>query len=277
MPPDDAATVVVVAHPDDEVLGAGGWLQRHPAAHVLHMTDGAPADGVDARAAGFADARAYAAQRRREATAALSLAGHGPDQVGCLGAVDKQASLAMPALAWKLAARLLKQQAVLVLTHAYEGGHPDHDATAFIVHAAAALFPQCAAPAVAPQIFELASYHGGGADSGELVVGRFLAAPDENAASAEEEVSLSDREVATKRRMLAAFATQRSTLDLMTAKGDVARERFRPAPRYVFTAPPHAGALAYETSRWGGPSARGTEFRERARLALRALALEEPL
>src|SRR3978361_1257873 len=101
--PDDGALMIVVAHPDDEVIGAGGWLQRHPAAHVIHVTDGAPRDDADARAAGFADGRSYAEVRRREAAAALSLAGHDPEHMSSLGAVDKEASLDMPALVLKLA------------------------------------------------------------------------------------------------------------------------------------------------------------------------------
>ena len=42
--------------------------------------------------------------------------------------------------------------------------------------------------------------------------------------------------------MLEAFASQRSTL----AKFPLDSECFRPAPRYDFTTPPHAGALYYE-------------------------------
>ena len=52
--------LIVAAHPDDDVLGAGALLTQASKAAVVYVTDGAPRDGADARAHGFADAAAYA-------------------------------------------------------------------------------------------------------------------------------------------------------------------------------------------------------------------------
>ncbi|HSU84187.1 MAG TPA: PIG-L family deacetylase, partial [Thermoanaerobaculia bacterium] len=61
------------------------------------------------------------------------------------------------------------------------------------------------------------------------------------------------------RRMIEAFATQAETLrPFLPPRG----ERFRPAPSYDFTRPPHEGRLQYEI--WGFPID-GKRWREAAR------------
>ena len=66
---------MVVAHPDDETVGAGATLPLFRRLLLVHATDGAPRDLADARAVGFADAAGYAAARRRELDAALAAGG----------------------------------------------------------------------------------------------------------------------------------------------------------------------------------------------------------
>ena len=46
--------MIVVAHPDDETIALGGQINRLRDALLLHVTDGAPRDGEDARHHGFA-------------------------------------------------------------------------------------------------------------------------------------------------------------------------------------------------------------------------------
>ena len=63
-------TLVIQAHPDDEVIGLGAHLTRLNRGSILHVTDGAPHDGHDATANGFAGAHEYSRARRAELEAA---------------------------------------------------------------------------------------------------------------------------------------------------------------------------------------------------------------
>ena len=63
--------MIVVAHPDDETIGMGAQLCRFDDALLVQVTDGAPRDGHDAAAHGFATLADYAAARRARAGGAL--------------------------------------------------------------------------------------------------------------------------------------------------------------------------------------------------------------
>jgi len=209
---------------------------------LVHVTDGAPRMLADAAAAGFDTPAAYAAARRGELMAALRIAGGSPELVE-LGVVDQDASLDMAGIARRLVQLFRAHGTEAVITHAYEGGHPDHDAAAFAVHAAAGQRP----------VLEFAGYHADAA--GALVTGRFLPGPEALI------VTLTDAERAQKRAMLDCFETQAAILGAF----DAGTESFRLAPTYDFTAPPVAGRLNYECWGWAMTGAR---WRELARGAL---------
>jgi LmbE family N-acetylglucosaminyl deacetylase len=126
----------------------------------------------------------------------------------------------------------------LVFTHAYEGGHPDHDATTFAVHVAARLVAR--AGGIAPLVLEFPLYR---AVDGSMAAQCFV--PSD--AAREVALPLSPRSRARKRLMLACHATQARTL----ARFSVEVERFRRAPAYDFTALPNDGVLYYERFDWG--------------------------
>jgi LmbE family N-acetylglucosaminyl deacetylase len=258
---------VVVAHPDDETIAAGGSLHLMRRVLLVHVTDGAPLQLGDAAREGFDTPSAYAAARERELRDALGRSGAQPERV-TLGVPDQEASAAIPQIADRLGALFRAHGVRHALTHAYEGGHPDHDAVALAVHLACG------------EVFEFAGYHAapeGGIRTGVFVEpsrsGRGLGeaasackaltpplSRGERGKDAEIVVTLSPQELARKRAMIACFRTQAKIL----SQFDPARERFRAAPAYDFTAPAHEGRLLYEE--WGWMS--GAEWRRSARAAL---------
>ena len=237
-PPDAWAgcrVLVIVAHPDDEVLGCGALLAGLHDVRIVHVTDGAPRDNQDGVRRGFRDPADYAEARRLEALAALALAGIPADRVTGLGIPDQEASLHLATIARRLAS--LIGGAEIVLTHAFEGGHSDHDAVAFAVRAALDL---CGSRA---DLFEMPFYHG---DDLGWVRQRFAANPTSVPSAPPLIRALCPDERRLKAAMLAAHATQRDTLSAFALD----TERFRRAPDHDFTRRPHAGPLLYERHGW---------------------------
>ena len=249
--------MIVVAHPDDETMALGGQLWRMPDALLLHVTDGAPRDGEDARRHGFAVLGDYAAARQGELAAALITGQAAGVRTAAIGLPDKEAVHSLTQLSRQLLQLMRQELPAAVLTHAYEGGHPDHDAAAFAVHAACRLLTAADRPA----IIEMPFYH---LHDGEMVTGRFLPS-----SSREITVPLGKSEIRRKHLMAECFRTQREMLGYF----DLSPERFRPAPAYDFREPPYFGTLLYETFGWG---ITGADWRKHAEKALVELGLSQP-
>lgn len=253
----DAADVgIVFAHPDDETIGCGAQLARWAGATLVLVTDGAPVNLKDAHALGFATAAEYAAVRRRELGHALVIAGVPADAPLTLDIPDQQVSHRLVELTHRLIEIIETRNLGVLCTHAYEGGHPDHDATAFAVHAAARLLE---ARGRSVLVLEMPFYQAG---DGDMARQRFAPAAD----IPEITVRLSPEEQALKRRMMAAYRTQAAILGPFEVK----TEHFRVAPRYDFTVLPNRGRLLYEQQDWG---LTGAEWIVLARAALADLGL----
>ncbi|MGD0674481.1 MAG: PIG-L family deacetylase [Polyangiaceae bacterium] len=261
-----AAVLLVAAHPDDETVGFGitmgtlahaGWQVR-----ILHVTDGSPRNAeLRASLAGYT--REQAAQvRRDELRAAVRASGfEDPDTIllPSLGVVDQEAAFAIVPIARQVAQFIETQRPAIVVTHPYEGGHPDHDAVAFAVHAAVRIVRGGGATAIGHA--EMTSYHRAG-DS--VVTGRFRSdgANPPCGRGRTERLDAEGRE--RKIRMLEAFASQAGVL----AQFGAADEPLRCAPAYDFDRPPHAGTLNYERWSFGWTGARVCELMRAARVEL---------
>lgn len=204
----------------------------------------------DARRAGFATRGAYARARALELDRALRAAQIIPARRRAVGMTDQEAVEHLPQLLALMEEEL--RGAAAVITHPYEGGHPDHDACAFIVQCACERLR--AAGRAAPVRLEFASYH---ARDGAQATGIFWPA----AGCAERTIPLDPPQLARKRAAVAEFATQKEVI--MAFPLDP--ERVRRAPRYDFTRPPPPGDVLYDRFGW---RMKGELWRERARAVL---------
>lgn len=253
-----AKVLVVVAHPDDETVGAGALYRYLQNAVFAHVTDGAPRNLVDAIAHGFTSAGDYAAARAKELRAALRVAGIPEQNLYQLGVPDQEATKRLVDITLWVKDIIEKLRPETVLTLSYEGGHPDHDAVAFSTHAAAALLRKEGSQA--PPTIEFPLYHAGG--DGRMMRSDFIPMEDVEPIT----FILTEEERRLKRGMFERFETQAGMLRHFT----IEEECFRSAPKYDFLTPPHEGRLYYESFEWGQD---GAGWRAEASNALSVLGL----
>jgi LmbE family N-acetylglucosaminyl deacetylase len=235
-------TLIIAAHPDDEVIGLGGQLHSFRDLYVVHLTNGAPPGSGSA----------YASTRRSELHAALALSGIGRERTTTLGLTDQESSLHLRDAAEELSRIISRLHPAIVYTHPYEGGHPDHDSAAWIARAALRVN---GARAI---LKEFTSYHNGnpaGADAW-LKTGAFLG----GAAQVPQACILGEAQRERKQQMFDCFESQRDMLKHFP----IGVELVRNAPYYDFRFAPHPGTLFYETQPWRNT---GAEWRARAMAA----------
>lgn len=190
----------------------------------------------DARRLGFATREAYADARAAELDLALDRLGFTGER-RAYGVCDKEAVFHLDAIAARLATDLAS--AALVVTHAYEGGHPDHDASACAVARAVAALGEAA-----PAHVEFASYCW---LDGERRFGTFALDP----ACTERRRPLTPADADRIEAALAAHATQADCF----GNWRPTHERWRLAPAYNFAAPPPVPQVLYDSFGWAITSA----------------------
>jgi LmbE family N-acetylglucosaminyl deacetylase len=225
-------TLMVVAHPDDEVIAFGAIMQRMRDAVVVFATDGAPRDDYFWK--DYGSREAYAQVRRQEAHTALSIVGARPIFLADLvptNLVDQELFRNLPEAFEALGKVMAQERPDAVLTLAYEGGHPDHDSACFLAS-------NCARSIGLP-VWEAPLYY-----------------RDQNAAGvAQKFVALTGQEIFTpvegealekKMAMFHSYVSQELVLGGFRPE----LEQFRPMAEYDFTRRPTPWKLNYELWQW---------------------------
>jgi LmbE family N-acetylglucosaminyl deacetylase len=219
-------TLAVVAHPDDEAIGCGVLLQRLKHATVAFLTDGAPADRYFWGK--FGSRSAYANLRANETKAAL--AGLSGVKTVHFGAHDQELVFHLGmALEWlRKIVKVTKPQTIL--THAYEGGHPDHDCCSFLSWLIRREFEI--------PVWEMPMYC--------RVDGKLMRQHPLQDREAAVNISATPEEEQRKSQMVEAYASQEEFI-----RGfDITTEKFLPQAQHDFSRPPHEGKLNYECWGW---------------------------
>ena len=129
-------TLVVVAHPDDEVIGCGALMQRMQQVRVVFATDGAPLEAKFWPK--YASREHYASVRKLESCDALAYAD--VEEIAYLSQPDgtsipdQDLFRNLEGAAESLRETVERVAPSALLTLAYEGGHPDHDCCNFLVN-----------------------------------------------------------------------------------------------------------------------------------------------
>jgi LmbE family N-acetylglucosaminyl deacetylase len=225
-------TLVLVAHPDDEVIACGALMQRMKKAIVVFATDGAPRDQDFWKQYGSRDA--YAEIRCREALLALGMVAATPvflaDQVED-GIADQELFLRLPAAVEAVERIISRLRPNCILTLAYEGGHPDHDAACFI----AAMVGRRSGTSV----WESPLYHRNA--EGASVTQTFP-----HLTGNEVRLHADGEPLKKKIEMLQSYRSQGLLLDGFQPQLEI----FRPLANYDFTQPPLPWKLNYEVWQW---------------------------
>jgi LmbE family N-acetylglucosaminyl deacetylase len=249
---DSPKILFLVAHPDDETIGASAVLGRCSDRTIIFLTDGAPRDPQFRSPHVSGSRETYALVRAEEAASALALVGVPPARIMFLNTLDQESIYELPRLLDEFVKVVAGIDPDLIITHPYEGGHPDHDTAALVASLTLATLTRQGRKC--PELLEFTSYH---AVDGRRVSGEFLLPNKSRHVLSHVTLKLSPDERARKARMLGCYVSQWHVL----SEFPLEPECLRVAPEYDFTKPPHPGPLWYECLGW---PLRGDKWRELA-------------
>jgi LmbE family N-acetylglucosaminyl deacetylase len=244
---------VLAAHPDDETIGASALLGRLKDVSVVFLTDGAPRDPKFRSPHVSGSRELYACVRAEEAASALSYVNVPPERMLVLSGVDQEAVYHIAELVSELVGVIRDFKPSALVTHPYEGGHPDHDVAALV--AQLTLLRASREDQASISLLEMTSYH---ANEGKRITGDFLGSPPVISGNVEPavQIALSPEERTRKARMLGCYVSQWHVLSDFPLEP----EQLRLAPAYDFARPPHDGQLWYESLHWPLTGARWREL-----------------
>jgi LmbE family N-acetylglucosaminyl deacetylase len=235
---DNQKIMVVAAHPDDETIAVGGLLQTVPELILIHLTKGVPRDLSYAINADCMSRESYADMRLSELWNAMKFGNIKIGLYANFNLTDQETSFNMAGIAFRLAKFIRDNKPALLFTHAYEGGHPDHDTASFATRAALKMLLNENSPI--PKLYEFPIYNN---HNDQSLYNTFIPYKEEMGV----EIALDEEKIAKKKKMLKQFISQKKIISKMS----INTERFRLAPQYDFTIKPHNGILFYEVFNWG--------------------------
>lgn len=226
--------LILIAHPDDEVVGCCAAIGRARAAgaelHGLVLTTGVPAREVlwpwDRRSH-----PARVARRREECRTVARLLGF--SGLEFLEVPARRLRAALLDVHGRLLQTLSRLAVDVIWAPAYEGGHADHDNANAL---AASLLAGNGKRAIAA--YEYAEYNLSGGAIRSQTFPKLL--------GTEFVLDLSADEVRLKRQALAGYRSAQGDLGYVR----VERESFRPLVAYDYDLPPHPGKLFYQRFQW---------------------------
>lgn len=220
----NANILILAAHPDDETIACSGLLQRTTNSLVVFATDGAPPQYRFEKK--FRSLQQYSDMRFEEASTALACIPHSSfrrlARRDGTWFVDQHLFLDLPEACVSLLRIARDFSPDTIVSHAFEGGHIDHDACHFLA--------QRAANSLNIPALEFPLYWK--ADDGRDIFQRFREQRTDEFA-----LTLSPQEISVKQQMLAKYRTQQSLTHVFAQQS----ERFRPMH------PPDHGAPPWKT------------------------------
>jgi N-acetylglucosamine malate deacetylase 2 len=212
--------LVLAAHPDDESIGCAGLLQRARQGLVVFAVDGAPPQYSFEKQ--FGSLQNYSRIRFEEASGALrsipEVSARRLTRPDGTAFVDQHLVLELPEAFASLCQMVSDFAPSLIVSHAFEGGHVDHDACHVLAKEASAEFGL--------KHLEFPLYWR--ETNGKDVFQRFR--PN---GSSESVLQLTSQELHTKRQMLTEYRTQQDLTSVFTLEN----ERFRCAAKWENSKP----------------------------------------
>lgn len=230
-----ADILILCPHPDDEIVGAAGAIQRAVAdgarVHVAWLTTGVPSRQTLWPWARNGHA-SMVARRRQESEEAADLLGYRTAFRQNVPTRNLRHALAQTLQ--RIDQTLDRLNIATVWCPAYEGGHQDHDAACYLASRLSEHVP----------VWEFAEYNyaGGGVNSQDFIRRTGFEMP----------LKLTPSEISLKRRALRIYKSERGNLGYV----GWSRECFRPLAPYDFSLPPHPGRTFYQRFQWAPPHPR---------------------